>query len=203
MESEKRFGSLTEILLIIIGTALVGAVAFGLAHRPSPVVVNVVPPQPTRYLAPIPTPTAGMARVHILGSVKAPGVYTMPAGALVQDALEAAGGSTADADIEQLNLAAEVEDHQQIVVPRRITEATPEEYNVRTKGIPVNNLIDINAADSKTLQELPGIGPVLAGRIIEFREQKGAFTDIEELVDVKGIGDKMMEKLRPLITVGH
>jgi competence protein ComEA len=148
-------------------------------------------------------PTAGIVRFHIVGPVKTPGVYTLPAGALVQDALQAAGGPTADSDVERLNLAEQIQDQQQIVVPTRMTAPTPGSNNTRTKGIEIELLVDINTANSEMLQELPGIGPVIAGRIIDYREENGEFTDIEELADVKGIGEKTLDKLRPLITTGQ
>jgi competence protein ComEA len=186
---------------MILGAALVGAIAFGLTRRPSPLFLNVLPPQPTAI--PAPTPTAGMVRFHIVGPVTAPGVYTLPTGALVQDALQAAGGPTADADVERLNLAEQIQDQQQIIVPRRMTVPTPRPEDVRTKGIEIDLLVDINTANSEMLQELPGIGPVLAGRIINYRDENGDFTDVEELTNVNGIGDKTMDKLRPLIIVGQ
>lgn len=201
MESKQGFGSHIEILLIILGAALVGAIAFGLTRRPSPLILNVLPPQATPI--PAPTPTAGMVRFHIVGPVKTPGVYALPAGALVQDALQAAGGPTADADVEHLNLAEQIQDQQQIIVPERLTAPTPGSNSVRTKGIEIDLLVDINTADSETLQELPGIGPVLARRIIDYRDENGDLTDVEELTNVNGIGDKTMDKLRPLITVGQ
>jgi competence protein ComEA len=185
----------------MLGTALVGAIAFGLARRPSPIILNVLPPQPTRMSTP--APTAGIVSCHIVGPVKAPGVYSLPAGALVQDALQAAGGPTGEADVERLNLATQVRDQQQIIVPRRVAEPTPGPDNVRTKEIGIDVVVDINTADSETLQGLPGIGPVLAGRIIDYRNQIGLFKNIDELVDVKGIGDKILDRLRPLITAGH
>jgi competence protein ComEA len=185
-------------LILASGIALLGAVGYGLAHRPSPVILNMHPPQPTA----LPTPTTAPTNLHchILGAVRNPGVYTLPPGALIRDAVQAAGGLTPDADLERLNLAAAVQDHEQIIVPRRSTAVTP-----RATGAPDRSgvqIVDINTADCDTLETLPGIGPVLAQRILDYREQHGPFSDISELIAVKGIGEKTMDQLRPIITVG-
>lgn len=187
------------VLFLILGVALVGAVGYGLMHRPPPLVLKVLPPEPT----PLPTPTLTPApvRLHIVGPVRTPGVYTLPPGASVADAIQAAGGPTEDADLERLNLAVEVQDQDQIVVPRRF--AVPTRGTQSAPKEPSSGLVNINTADSETLQTLPGIGPVLAGRIIDHRNEHGRFTTIEELIYVKGIGDATMEKLRPLITIGQ
>jgi competence protein ComEA len=132
--------------------------------------------------------------------VRNPGVYTLPPGALVRDAVKAAGGLTPDADLEQLNLAAVVQDHEQIIVPRRPTVFAPSATGAPDRtGV---QIVDINTADCDTLETLPGIGAVLAQRILDYREQHGPFGDISELIAVKGIGEKTMDQLRPIITVG-
>jgi competence protein ComEA len=186
------------VLLFIITLALIGAVGYGLAHRPPPLTFTVLPPQPTSL--PTPMPTAAPIRCHIVGAVNAPGVYTLPPGARVQDALQAAGGASVDADLERLNLAAVVQDQQQVVVPRRQAATTP--GGTDALGGPGAGLVNVNTADSETLQTLPGIGPVIATRIIEYRDEHGPFATVEDLVAVKGIGEVTLEKLRPLVTVG-
>lgn len=183
------------VLFSVIALALIGAVGYGLAHRPPPVTFTVLPPQPTP--PPAPSPTAAPVRFHILGAVNAPGVYTLPPGARVQDAIEAAGGASADANLERLNLAAVVEDQQQIIVPGR--QAATGSGALEGPGV---DLVNINTADSEALQTLPGIGPATADKIIAYREEHGPFNAIDDIVNVKGIGEATLEKLRPLITVG-
>ena len=180
------------VLFSIIALALIGAVGYGLAHRPPPVAFTVLPPLPTSL--PTPLPTAAPVRFHILGPVDAPGVYTLPPGAQIQDAIEAAGGASADADLERLNLSAVVEDQQQIIVPRQGAGDAP--------GVGGGALININSADSETLQILPGIGPATADKIIAYREEYGPFATVDDIVNVSGIGPATLEKLRPLISVG-
>lgn len=183
------------VLFSVIALALIGAVGYGLAHRPPPVTFTVLPPQPTP--PPAPSPTAAPVRFHILGAVNAPGVYTLPPDARVQDAIEAAGGASADANLERLNLAAVVEDQQQIIVPGR--QAATGSGALEGPGV---DLVNINTADSEALQTLPGIGPATADKIIAYREEHGPFNAIDDIVNVKGIGEATLEKLRPLITVG-
>lgn len=179
------------LLFFVIALALAGAVGYGLLHRPPPLTFTVLPPQPTPL--PTPTPSAAPVRCHVVGPVSAPGVYTLPPGARVQDALRAAGGATGEADLERLNLAAVIQDQQQIVVPKR--QATP----LPGAG---TGLVNVNTAGSETLQTLPGVGPVIADRIIAYREAHGLFATIDDLIAVKGVGEMTLEKLRPLIIVG-
>jgi len=187
------------VLFSIIALGLAGVVGYGLVHRPPPLAFNVLPPQPT----PLPTsaPTPGPVRVHVTGAVKVPGVYTLPPGALVQDALEIAGGPTDDADPERVNLAAAVQDEQQIIIPRGQVDGSSRSGSGILESRS-NGLVDVNSADSETLQTLPGIGPTMAERIIAHREENGLFSSVEDLVNVKGIGEATLEKLRPLTTVG-
>jgi competence protein ComEA len=184
-------------LIALFTIALGGVFVYGASHRPPRVVINVFPPRPTLW--PSPTATSASVRCHVTGPVNEPGVYTLPTNALVRDALQAAGGPTTDADLEKINLAAAVGDHEQIVVPRRTPLTTPTTDSPRAD--PEFQIVNINTADSQTLETLPRIGPVLALRIIEYREQHGPFSDVSELIEVKGIGEVTLEQLRPYITV--
>jgi competence protein ComEA len=118
---------------------------------------------------------------------------------LVNDAIHAAGGPTANADLDRVNLAAPLENHQQVMIPHRLVESIQRgfELNVATKA----DLVNINSADSEELQSLPGIGPVLAERILVNRDQYGPFAEIDGLIAINGIGEKTLDNLRALITV--
>jgi competence protein ComEA len=140
-------------------------------------------------------------RFHIIGAVNSPGVYTLSPGALVQDAIQAAGGPSADADLETLNLATMIRDQQQIIVPRLSPALIPGSRTITLEGSD-DDLVNINTADSATLQTLPGIGPVLAGRIIDYRNEHGPFNTIDDLSAIKGIGETRLEQLRALVSVG-
>ena len=138
--------------------------------------------------------SAGKIMVHVAGAVNAPGVYTLPEGSRVIDAIESAGGLAPDADQDALNLAAVVEDASKITVPNTNSEGTDESGNA-------NGLVNINQADKETLMTLPGIGEVLAQNIINYREKNGGFTSLEELKEVNRIGDKLYEQIADLITL--
>jgi competence protein ComEA len=143
--------------------------------------------------------------VHVVGQVREPGVVTLRAGARVEDALRAAGGATGRADLARVNLARPVLDGEQIVVPapgEEIVPVPPVAGSIPTAGEggaagPVN----LNTAGQVELEELPGVGPVLAGRIIAWRTEHGGFTSVSELVDVSGIGEVLMGRLADLVTV--
>jgi competence protein ComEA len=130
--------------------------------------------------------------VHVVGAVAVPGVQRLPAGSRVIDAVEAAGGAAPDADLSRVNLAAFLADGQQVVVLRP-GEAPP----VADGGA----VIDINRASAAELEELPGVGPATAEAIIAHREQNGPFASVDDLLDVRGIGEAKLEQLRDRATV--
>lgn len=130
--------------------------------------------------------SGGDAVVHVAGEVAEPGVYRLPAGARVADAIERAGGVTGAGDPDAINLAARVADGQQIVVPGRGTAAA---------SAPEDGPISLGSADQADLETIDGIGPVTAADIIEFRDERGGIASIEELDAVPGIGPATLEAL--------
>jgi competence protein ComEA len=134
--------------------------------------------------------------VHVSGAVRAPGLYVLPPGARVVDAVAAAGGFAEDADRDAVNLARGLDDGEQLPVPR-IGEVPP----AGASPPAADGRVDLNAADAAQLETLPRIGPALAARIIAWREENGDFTSVEDLLAVPGIGDKMLESLRDLVAV--
>ncbi len=149
-----------------------------------------------------PAPTEKPIIVYITGAVPRPGVYALPKDARIQDAISAAGGFLAEADKSQINLAALLEDGQQLDIPY-IEGSSP------VLGTPVpevdtstTELIDINIASSGELESLPGIGPTTAQKIIDYREQNGPFLSTEDIINVPGIGPGTYERIKDLITVG-
>ena len=163
-------------------------------------------------------------RVYVGGAVATPGLYTLPRGSRVADALDAAGGVTVAGDTSKLGMADRLEDADQVLVPeRRLAQATPsstpraptapaqgggEATNASAEptspAAPTDATgpIDINSADAEELDALPGVGPAIAQRIIDYRDTNGPFQTLEQLADVRGISDEMVEELRPLITLG-
>lgn len=140
----------------------------------------------------------GTIVAQISGEVATPGVYPLPHGARLGDLLGAAGGLSDDADLSVLNLAARIGDGESIEIPSW-GRASPMSEAIEVAGAP--DRVNINTATLVDLEALPGIGPVIAGRIIEYRNANGPFPSVEELVAVEGISDNLLDELRPLVTV--
>lgn len=132
--------------------------------------------------------------VHIVGEIKTPGMYQLPLGARLVDAVFAAGGLTADADNSSVNLARELSDGEQVVVYKIGDVADGGE------SAP-GGLVSINRASAEQLEELPGIGPALSARIIAYRDANGGFKTKEDLLNVSGIGDSIFGGFVDLITL--
>lgn len=160
----------------------------------------------------IPPPTKAPLVVHITGAVVKPGVYSQTPGSRVMDVIAAAGGTTANADTSLINLAKPIEDGMQIWVPSSIAN----DLTGDNPGLAENNgsaerksvvgslkrLININSAIQSELDTLPGIGPVTARAIIQYRLENGPFINIEAIQEVSGIGPVTFEKIMEFITVG-
>ncbi len=135
--------------------------------------------------------------VHVSGAVIRPGIVELPAGSRIADAVAAAGGATRSANLTAINLAAPISDGAQLVVPRH-GDAGPavqaQSGNDTTAG-----LVRLNSATVAELIELPGIGPVLAERIVRHREERGPFVVVEDLLDVAGIGEAKLLELRAFV----
>lgn len=140
--------------------------------------------------------------VHVAGAVVKPGVYRLPEGSRVHDAVSAAGGALPYGEPDRLNLAAQIEDGARIAVPRQgealeAGAASSEPDRPAAGGSKVN----LNTANAQELAQLPRVGPVLAQRIVDYREQHGRFSAPADLDAVPGIGSKMLESLLPLVSV--
>lgn len=151
--------------------------------------------------------------VHITGEVKKTGIVILPEGARIADAIEKAGGISEEADIDEINLAYVLEDGQKIYIPNKKDKELNKEimYITTESGNNVivkdktskgeNKKVNINEATQSELENLPGIGPSIAGRIIEYREENGKFNTIEELQNVKGIGDAKFANIKEYVDV--
>lgn len=127
--------------------------------------------------------------VHVIGEVSNPGIYELEYGTRVADALAAAGGLTPDALESSVNLARMLNDGEQVWV-RSVHQLAAEDP-----------IISLNRASARQLETLPGVGPTLAGRIIEWRDKNGGFSAIEQLLEVSGIGAKLFENLKDTVTL--
>ena len=141
--------------------------------------------------ASIKTPTI---YVHVAGAVKSPGSYQLDSGSRVYDAVLAAGGFTTKANQASVNMARALNDGEQLLVSSGASGAAFE-------GSPASTLISLNQASASELEELPGVGPALAGRMIDWRTANGGFKAKEDLLNVAGIGDKLFAAVKDLVTL--
>lgn len=159
-----------------------------------------------------PAPTKVPVAVHVVGAVPRPGLYEFAEGARVQDAIDAAGGLLASANVDAINLAALLTDGDQLVIPYKDGEEpveAPAEPELPSSSTPENgssnseniDLININTATLEELDSLPGIGPTIAQRIIDYRDENGPFTGIDEIMNVPGVGPSTFDEIKDLISV--
>jgi competence protein ComEA len=153
-------------------------------------------------------PTPEPLRVHVAGAVVRPGVYELGENSRVEDAVDAAGGFLVEADKNALNLAAHLQDGERLDIPY-VAGFIPEDetgFVVITEGTPSplggDDLVDINTASVEELDQLPGIGPTIAQRIIDYREENGPFATIDDILNVQGIGSATFDEIKDMITVG-
>ena len=196
----RHWGMLALIALAVIATGLVAAYV----RRPSTPAPPVIVYQPSPRSTPSPPPMAQIV-VHVSGAVANPGVYQLPIGSRIDDAIKAAGGAVPDADLNRLNLAARVADGQQVAVPLRQAQASPVPVAGGGTGSPAGvasptpGRVNVNTASIPELDALPGVGPVTAQRIVAYREQHGPFTRIEQLREAKLVNNATFEKVKDLV----
>ena len=163
----------------------------------APIEIHPPPPTPTRG----PTATPAPLSVYVTGAVKQPGMVQVESGARVQDAIDAAGGAIADANLENYNLAAALFDGQHLQVPA-VGETVPPAAQPGETGGTTAQPININSATAEELIALPGVGEATAAKIVTHRQEHGPFTTIEEIMDVPGIGEGKFNGFKDMITVG-
>ncbi|HEU5478149.1 MAG TPA: ComEA family DNA-binding protein [Gaiellaceae bacterium] len=152
---------------------------------------------PLRASAPARPAGAKLLVVDVAGAVRRPGLYNLRAGSRINDAIAAAGGATAKAQLDAVNLAAPVADGEQVVVPRRGAVAAA--AGAPAAGSSPSAPLDLNTATLEQLDELPGIGPVTAQKILDYRQEHGAFHSVAELEGVPGIGAGRLAQLKGLV----
>ena len=192
--------------VVALAVIVAGVVAVVVLRDPGPVAPLTLPQAaPGPGSAPLgagPTaPPAGDVYVHAAGAVARPGVYRVGAGDRVSNVIDAAGGPAPDADLDQLNLAARVSDGDRVLVPRRGETLPAAGAGGGTPGGggsgPGTGPVNVNTATAEELEELPGVGPATAQAIVEYRRQHGRFRSVDELLDVRGIGEAKLAALRP------
>jgi competence protein ComEA len=180
-----RRRALAGALLLVAALALGGRYVVGAG-------TSSAPPPSERPLEAVEAAAPAALVVHVVGAVRRPGLYRLREGARIADAVARAGGATRRADVSLVNLAAPVADGAQVVVPRR----GPPTARSGASGEAAAGPLHLNTATLEQLDELPGIGPSTAQKILDFREEHGAFTSVDELDAVPGIGPARLEQLR-------
>lgn len=191
-------GAAAPARLALVGLAVAAGVAgvwLGL-RSPEPVPVAIQAASSPGRTIDQPGDAATRALVHVSGAVVNPGLVTIHEGDRVADAIAAAGGVLASADLSAINLAGPITDGQQIVVP-----VVGGRSQGGTGGGSDDGLVHLNTATATEIERLPGVGEVLAGRIVAYREANGPFQTLEDLLDIPGIGERKLEGFREAAAV--
>jgi competence protein ComEA len=206
--------------LIGVSVLLTAGITYALvkgSRQPAPIVFQPLPIQsasPAADQVPTPEkPTPAQLIVHAAGGVNKPGLLHLPPEARIDDAIKAAGGAVVDADLDQINLAAKLTDGEQVFVPRKnhpedaakigdtykgglVGEAQAAPHASRGSHKQPSGPVSLNTATASQLESLPGVGPSTAHKIMDYRQEHGGFSSVEELMAVKGIGPKKLEAMR-------
>jgi competence protein ComEA len=174
-------------VLVLAGKLLVGT---GSAHR--------VPAfaAPAAVRAPAPAPRLV---IDVAGAVRRPGLYRLPHGSRIADAVARAGGATGKAALDGVNLAAPLADGEQVIVPLRVAGLGAAAAPAGTAGATASGPVSLSTATAEQLDALPGIGPVTAQKILDYRTKHGAFQSVDELDAISGIGPAKLDQLRALV----
>lgn len=175
--------------------AVIGVAVLGIAGTVGAGVLQSAGASSTVAVAPSVAPTAAALYVHVSGAVRAPGLYVLDPDARVVDAVAAAGGFADGADSASVNLARTLADGEQLV----IGAASVGPDGVAAPAPVADSRIDINTATEAELDALPRVGPAIAARIVAWRTENGRFSSADDLLLVAGIGEKMLEEIRPLV----
>ncbi|MDQ2681570.1 MAG: ComEA family DNA-binding protein [Candidatus Eremiobacteraeota bacterium] len=194
-------------LLIPVAAVIAALAIWHPAPRPA-VALTAIPASPRPHRVTLPRSVASVV-VYVVGAVKHPGVFHLPAGSRGQDAIARADGFASGADPSGVNLAEPLTDGEQVTAPL-IGQATPRPSRAhgrvaarrrKSSAAPVTQTIDLNTADTQTLSELPGVGATLADRIVRYRELNGAFANLDELADVAGMTDRRIQQISPYVSI--
>jgi competence protein ComEA len=192
------------VAIALVGTVVVVLRMQGGSEPVAPPVTSVSP----GTIAPVvtspttsPSAAGGSVTVDVSGKVRHPGVATLPTGSRVVDALRKAGGARSGVDLSSLNLARVLVDGEQILVGRGAPGGGIAAGASTSAPDPTSSLVNLNTATEEQLDTLPGVGPVTAQKILDWRSAHGAFSSVDELLEVDGIGEKTLADLAPLVTL--
>jgi competence protein ComEA len=183
------------VVVAVMVLAVIGGVWYG-GRTPDAVPVDVIVPIGEADVSEVSeAPGLESVTVHVAGAVLRPGLVSVPTPARIADAIAAAGGAAALADLGAMNLAAVVADGDRIHVPEKGDPLVSSDEET------ASGEVDLNRATVAELQALPGIGPVIAARIVAHRTDNGPFAAVEDLLDVPGIGETRLAELRPAVRI--
>lgn len=189
--------------LLTLAVVVLGFLAVQLYWRASsPPEASILLPPPIDEQGQTTATAVPLIGVDVVGAVRRPGLYYLSLEARIDDAIKAAGGLSPDANRDAVNLAARLQDEQQIRVPR-VGEIEHVVAAGTDQASPTSDRLDLNVADQQALERLPGIGPQTAQKIVAYRAANGPFRSVEQLDDVDGVGAATIDELRALVTVAN
>lgn len=220
MEFIKKFNNTQKVILIILIALICGIIAYAVMSNNSEyeeqdiLEQNIIENKIENKIEDNIENEKRKIVIHITGQVKNPGLVYLDEGARIADAIKEAGGSTKDAALDKVNLAYVLEDGQKIYIPNKNEKISEIQYIITDSGENVlkdtgkeSNVkggikkVNINSANQEELETLPGVGPALAGRIIEYRNSNGKFEKVEDVQNVKGIGDSKFTNIKEHICI--
>ena len=181
------------VLCALAAVGVVGGYGVALRARPKPAHLSLSSPSATS--------SGRLIFVHVAGAVKRPGLYELPEGSRVNDAVIAAGGAASGADLDALNLAAKVKDGDKVLVPAKGAGGGAQAPPGAGASAAAGGLIDLNTATIDQLETLPGVGPSTAQKIMDYRTDHGGFRSVDDLLNVPGIGPRKLDQIKPHVTV--
>ena len=188
----------TGLIALAVGVLVVGGLLVWSRKPAAAIAPPATAPVPAAASPSAPAPEELL--VHVAGAVMRPGLYALPAGSRVADAIEAAGGATRRADLDLLNLAEPLVDGNKVGVLERGAESPAPVSVPAASGAPAG-VVALNSADQAALETIPGIGPVTAAAILAYRDEAGPFSSVAQLLEIDGIGPATLESLRPYVTL--
>ena len=212
LSPKERIGYVALVAMLLLGLGIVGSQKL---RRPATIDLRstgqpavVIPPTDKKFSSVEAPASTNVLIVHVVGAVRNPGLVSIPAGSRVFEAISAAGGPTPSADTNAINLAAKVSDGSQIVVPIIGVTTQGGSGNVapstssRIRGAKrPDGPVDLNSASAEQLQSVPGIGPTMAQRIVDYRTEHGGFQRVDDLAVVQGFGKRRLDQVRNWLVV--
>ncbi|WP_182187501.1 helix-hairpin-helix domain-containing protein [Pectinatus frisingensis] len=190
-----------QLIVLLTIIAIVAAITYYVDESGKSVELEAASTNENMTVSPRTVENGNKLVVYVTGAVNSPGVIELPEGSRIVDAVNKCGGMNESADTENINLAQKITDAAQIKIPIRSENTNTVSLSDGKSSSIDNNRVNINTADESVLDTLPGIGPAMAKRIVEYRQNQGNFQSIDDLKKVRGIGEAKYIKLKDKITI--